>query len=198
MTNYVEETLRYYDRHVRDFVDDTLDLDMSSMYRVFEKYIDAGGAILDLGCGHGRDVRHFISEGYHVTGIDGSRRMCDYASEYTGQHIQCKKFSELEYYECFDGVWASASLLHVAKKDLPDILKKIHRALRPGGYLFLSLKRGGFEGMRDEKYYSDYTEQEFFQLIEQCGGFAIAEYVNSEDQREDNKTQWINVVLRRN
>lgn len=197
MKKYVEDTLKYYNEHTREFIDKTKDADMTYLYNVFEKYIDAGGAILDLGCGTGRDAKHFIDEGYEVTAIDGSEELCRYASEYTGQPVACQLFSELDYYQHFDGIWASASLLHIAKGELPDIIRRIYDALKPGGYLYAGLKHGTFEGMRDGKYYSDYTEEELFAAIEKNGGFAIAEYVEAEDVRDDVDTEWINVVVRK-
>lgn len=197
MKKYVEDTLKYYRENTEEFAKKTKDADMGYLYKVFEKYIDAGGSILDLGCGTGRDSKHFIEEGYEVTAVDGSRELCRYATDFIKQPVRCILFSELDYEEEFDGVWASASLLHVAKEDLEGIIKLIYKALKPGGYLYAGFKRGEFEGMRDGKYYSDYTDKELLAAIETSGGFAIAEYVEAEDVREEFNTEWINIVVRK-
>jgi len=42
----------------------------------------------------------------------------------------------------YDGVWASASLLHVDRADLPAVLSRLAAATRPGGVLALALKEG--------------------------------------------------------
>ena len=42
----------------------------------------------------------------------------------------------------YDGVWASACLLHVAREDLPTVLRNLAGATRPGGALAMSLKEG--------------------------------------------------------
>ena len=42
----------------------------------------------------------------------------------------------------YDGVWASASLVHVRREDLPIVLSALARATRTGGVLHLALKEG--------------------------------------------------------
>jgi SAM-dependent methyltransferase len=42
----------------------------------------------------------------------------------------------------YDGVWASASLLHVRREDLPAVLANLAAVTRPAGRLFLALKEG--------------------------------------------------------
>jgi len=44
-----------------------------------------------------------------------------------------------------DAVWANASLLHVARSDLPVVLARLAAATRPGGLLRASVKEGGGE-----------------------------------------------------
>ena len=46
----------------------------------------------------------------------------------------------------YDGVWANASLLHVARDDLPTVLGRLAAVTRPGGLLQVSLKEGDGEG----------------------------------------------------
>ena len=46
----------------------------------------------------------------------------------------------------YDGVWANASLLHVARADLPTVLSRLADVTRPGGLLRISLKEGDGEG----------------------------------------------------
>ncbi len=41
-------------------------------------------------------------------------------------------------HDVYDGVWACASLLHCARNRLPDVLKRIHAALRRGGVCYIS------------------------------------------------------------
>jgi SAM-dependent methyltransferase len=53
----------------------------------------------------------------------------------------------------FDGVFANASLFHVPSRDLPRVLRELHRALKPHGVLFASNPRGSNqEGWQDDRY----------------------------------------------
>ena len=55
----------------------------------------------------------------------------------------------------YDGVWASACLLHVPRDELAGVLARIHRALKPEGLFYASYKVGHGDG-RDSfgRYYN--------------------------------------------
>jgi hypothetical protein len=55
---------------------------------------------------------------------------------------------EIEYQNEFDGVWACASLLHVPRKEIDDVLERIILALRPEGICYLSFKEGDGERLQ--------------------------------------------------
>jgi SAM-dependent methyltransferase len=42
----------------------------------------------------------------------------------------------------FDGIWAIASLLHIPRKEILKVLKKLYDVLRPKGILVTSMKSG--------------------------------------------------------
>ena len=46
----------------------------------------------------------------------------------------------------YDAVWANASLLHVARTELPTVLRRLAGVTRSGGLLRISLKEGDGEG----------------------------------------------------
>jgi SAM-dependent methyltransferase len=56
------------------------------------------------------------------------------------------RFDQLEESAAYDGVWASASLLHAPAAELTSDLARIHRALKPGGLFVASFKAGNGEG----------------------------------------------------
>ena len=49
---------------------------MSEACEIFLSYLDPEARILDLGCGSGRDSRYFLDQGYKVTSVDGSVKLC--------------------------------------------------------------------------------------------------------------------------
>ena len=55
----------------------------------------------------------------------------------------------------YDGVWAQACLLHVARADLTVVLARLHAATRPGGVLYCSVKEGDGEGWSTHGYVAE-------------------------------------------
>ena len=117
-------SLSFYDAHAKEYAALTVKADMSPAYDRFLAYLPAGAAILDAGCGSGRDSLCFMKKGYDVTMLDASGEMCKCAEALTGQKALCMGFHEIEFADRFDGIWACASLLHVSEKELENVLGK--------------------------------------------------------------------------
>ena len=190
-------TIDYYNNKTEEFFESTVMAEVGLLYDRFLKYIPDGGRILDLGCGSGRDTKKFLNRGYKVEAIDGSSELCKLASEYTGIDIKCMDFFDLDEHERYDGIWACASLLHVEKEKLVDLLMKIRSALVPGGVLYMSFKYGDFEGERDERYFVDLNEYEFGKIYNKLEGYSKVDEWYSEDVRRDKDVKWLNEILRR-
>ena len=189
-------TLDFYNSMAADFVEGTIHADVESLRQSFLKYIKQGAAILDLGCGSGRDSKYFLDKGYSVTAADGSAELCKLASVYIGRDVAQITFEKLDYDQMFDGVWACASLLHVPFLQLPSIFGRISRALKPGGYLYVSFKYGTFEGERNGRYFTDLTEDRLAIIISQHEELEIREMAVSNDVREDRHDEkWINAII---
>ena len=161
----LEDNLKYYDDHAASFAKDTLTVDFSEIRDRFVQKLELGSNILDFGCGSGRDTKAFLQQGFRVTAIDGSEKLCRIASEYAGITVRKMLFQELDETERYDGIWACASILHVPGVSLPDILKQMNKALKRKGIVYTSFKYGTFEGERDGRYFTDLTEDSFAELI---------------------------------
>jgi SAM-dependent methyltransferase len=171
---------------------------MEETIEEFLKLIPADSAILDLGCGSGRDSLYFLEEGFDVTAIDGSRQMCELAEIEIGQDVvHHMMFDELEFEDVFDGVWACASLLHVKKTEINGIIDKISKSLVKDGVLYMSFKQGEFEGMRDGRYYADYEVSEIKNIIKAHQELEIIDIYTKRRNKDDEHT-WINVFVRKN
>lgn len=196
----MDKTLEYYNNAAKEYVKDTMDanvlLDLNSF---FLKNLPAKAAILDIGCGSGRDSKLFIEKGYTVTAIDGSTEICKLASDYIGQDVICMKFDEIDYENRFDGVWACASILHVPSKDLRQIFRKISRALKDNGYFFACFKYGEFEGERNGRYFTDLTENKLKEVIADIENLQIVETSITVDVRTGRENEkWLNAIMRKN
>lgn len=172
---------------------------MSFCQKRFIELLEPGSLILDAGCGSGRDSKFFLGQGFRVQAIDASSKMCQMASEYTGLPVKCTRFEKIEYDSKFDGVWACASLLHVKKKELPDILWKFHKALKADGIMYASFKYGNREEERLERFFSDYKIDELKNVFLQNGLFELVQIFKTKDVRPDYENKpWLNIILRKN
>ena len=159
-------TLDFYNNNSKNYIESTLSVDMSHLYNDFLKHIPQYGNILDLGCGSGRDSLEFIKKGYNVTAVDGSKELAVAASKIIGQQVICSKFEDIKLNKTFHGIWACASLLHVNKNYIVDIIKNVSSNLKTNGVFYMSFKYGENEYI-DEKgrYFNCYTEKTFNELI---------------------------------
>lgn len=193
------KTIDYYNHNAEEFCQSTVDADMSVCYQMFEKYLQSGAKILDLGCGSGRDSKYFLNKGYDVTAIDGSEEICKYASKYLQRPVQCVRFNEMKFQGEFDGVWACASLLHVEVDKLADVMKRVWDSLKEDGILYASFKYGTEEREKDGRYFVDLDEVKVRELLEKDGMFQVLECCVTGDVREGrNSEKWMNVVGKKN
>ena len=190
-------TISYYNENADAYYDRTIHSNMEEQYRFFQKYVPTGVRILDFGCGSGRDTKYFRDCGYNVTAIDGSEQMCKKAESYTGINVRQMNFLDLNDREIYSGIWASASLLHIPKKDLPRMLAKLRKALTRDGILYVSFKEGTFEGMRDGRYYSDLTEGALFNLVNTVGGLKIIAAKTFTEIRDQEEVKWVSAIVKK-
>lgn len=193
----VNPTLDYYTRNVESFFQDTADVPFSEIRNRFLSLLPEGGHILDLGCGSGRDAKAFLQYGYSVRAADGTPAMARAASLFLGQPVDVLLFEQLDEKNAYDGIWACASLLHEPKRALPDVIRRIERALKPGGIFYCSFKYGDDEGERNGRYFSDLTEASLTPLL-QSSGLDIVELWQSEDCRKGRQDErWINALCKK-
>ena len=196
--NSYNSTLQYYQQNADEFVEGTISADMHDVRARFLKLLPPHAFILDFGCGSGRDVRAFLEQGYGVDAVDGSAELCRMASEYTGISVKQMLFEELSAIEQYDGVWACASILHLPKDQLADVLQKISVALRADGVLYASFKYGEFEGIRGGRYFTDLTEKSLTSLMAEVPSLQIVDTWITNDVRPGREEErWINILARR-
>ena len=99
-----DSTLEYYARNFKEFGESTFNVDFSSTQERFLRHLPPKAAILDFGCGSGRDTSYFLQKGFSVTSTDGSPEMCRLASANTGHEVKHLLFQELDAESAFDGI----------------------------------------------------------------------------------------------
>ncbi len=191
-------TLRYYQKNARTFAKGTVSADMHDARTRFLKLLPLHAYIMDLGCGSGRDAKAFLEQGYRVDAIDGSAELCRMASELTGISVKQMLFEDLSACEQYGGIWACASILHLPRIELVDVLQKISAALKHGGVLYTSFKYGEFEGIRSERYFIDFTEETFAALIAEVPSLRTVEtWVTCDVRPGRGDERWLNILLKK-
>ncbi len=191
-----DQTLNYYDENAASFSESTLHVDFAETQQAFLNCLSSQADILDFGCGAGRDTRYFLEQGHEVTAVDGSEVLCKIASEYTGIPVKQMLFQDLDETEKYDGIWACASILHLKKTELSDVLVKMRKALKTQGVIYTSFKYGDYEGMRNGRYFTDFTEESFADFMNGIPGLSIEKsWITGDVRARRGDERWINILL---
>lgn len=186
----------YYERNSQKFIESTLNLDVGPLYASFKKYLKPGDKVLDLGCGPGRDLKYFSSK-YQVIGLEPSPALSLYAKNYSGAQVIQSRIEDFRTTEKFNGIWACASLLHIPSRDLAEVFQKIEGLLTEEGVLFASFKYGDFEGIRNDRYFTNMTEESLSKVVNESS-LNIKEMWVTRDLRETREDEkWLNIIAKR-
>ncbi|KFA91700.1 class I SAM-dependent methyltransferase [Archangium violaceum] len=191
-------TSEFYERNAEEYFRTTVGIDMSEPRERFTKLLSPGARVLDAGCGSGRDARAFHALGFQVTAFDASPRLAALAREYTGLPVEVRTFQEVAWREAFEGIWASACLLHVARAELPPVMRRLRDALVPGGVWHLSFKYGAGEREVEGRRFTDLDERAAETLVAEAGGLEVV-WMGVEPSRKPQvpDERWLVVLLRR-
>ena len=186
--------MNYYKEHAQEFIENTINSDMSAQYSFFEKHLKTKGTILDIGFGSGRDSLYFISQGYNVYAIDPEEAFVEHGKEIGLKNVFLMKAEDINYANMFDGIWACASLLHVQSNNLNNVFKRCAKALKKNGVMYVSFKYGEFEGTRNDRFYLDLTKDELSKYLI-GSGMKMQDTKITKDVRPDHNDVWLNAIL---
>ena len=198
MNDLHNKTLDYYNKNAPEFITSTVTVDFTQTQDHFLKLLPSESFILDFGCGSGRDTKYFLSKGYCVDAIDGSEKLVEAASNYTGIEVRHMLFQELNECSKYDGIWACSSILHLSKEELVDVFGRMSAALKPEGIVYTSFKYGEFEGWRSGRYFTDFIEETFAEFVKNIRTLDVEECWITNDVRPDKgEKKWLNLILRK-
>lgn len=146
----MNETVRAYDRDAAAYAARTAavpDAVRAEVARLAGE-LGSGARVLEIGSGGGRDALLMEGLGLVVRRTDITPA---FVSLLRGRGHACDHLDPLvddltSPDGPHDAVWANASLLHVARHDLPRVLGRLAAVTRPGGRLWSSFKEGDGEG----------------------------------------------------
>ncbi len=186
----------WYSTHAAAFCARTFVIDMEDARARFLRHVPAGGHILDVGCGSGRDSKRFAELGYAVDARDRSREIADEAARRTGLAVRAEDVLEMDDRDAFDGIWASAMLIHLDDAQFDEALRRLARALRPGGALYISLKESERVDVADGRTFRFRSPEEASRSIRAIGMLRLVEEWSAVDG-PPKETRWFNAISRR-
>jgi SAM-dependent methyltransferase len=199
-------TIRSYDADAARYRDATTDLPPAIVTAIgrFVGRLPAGGRVLEIGSGSGRDALALEQAGLSVRRTDITPAFADLLREAGHQADQLDPLRDDladpgAPEAAYDGVWANASLLHVDRGDLPTVLARLARATRPDGTLFVSVKEGDGE---DWSIHGNVTAPRFFTFwrdeplrsVVDASGWSVQEIVRTQD---GDREPWLTVMATR-
>jgi SAM-dependent methyltransferase len=195
-----EVTLGHYERGAEQFWEGTRDHDVAQNVDALLRHLEGAGpfAILDFGCGPGRDLVTLRRLGHDAVGLDGAPSFVAMARAHSGAQVWQQDFLRLDLPPArFDGIFANASLFHVPTQELPRVLGELRATLRPRGVLFASNPRGANrEGWQGERYGAWHDFDTWTRLVEDAG-FALLEHYYRPPGRPRAEQPWLATVFRR-
>ncbi len=196
-------TIEAYNKMAKAYSKDRADsLFWLEEFRTFQRLVP-GKRVIDIGCGNGRDTPLFIENHFDYTGIDASEGLLAIARK----RFKDARFLLMDFYGLdfplgtFDCFWATASLLHVPKKKISDVLLSIRRIIKGDGVGFISLKEkrsAEEETIKHEKYggagrfFAFYTLDEFSDILRKSGFSTLKSHI-----KPGRDTRWLCYFVRK-
>lgn len=193
-------TLAHYEENAESFEAGTRDHDVSQNIAALLRHIQGKPPydILDLGCGPGRDLKTFVALGHRPVGLDGTASFVDMARTASGCEVWHQDFLKLALpSERFDGIFANAVLFHVPGQELPQVLRALRAALKPGGVLFSSNPRGGNQEGWNRGRYGVYHDLDGWRTLLVDAGFEELEHYYRPEGLPRDQQPWLASVWRR-
>lgn len=131
--------------------------------------LEEGSRVLDIGCGAGIPVTQALARWFKVTGVDISEEMLKRAhanvpeARFILGDIMAVELPLLY----FGAVVSFYAVFNIPREEHPELFRRIHKWLKPGGYLLASV------AWNNE---AAYTQDDFFGVTMYWSNYSLAEY----------------------
>lgn len=186
----------FYTAHSDAYHQSTFHVDPTSFLTPLCRYLPNGARVLDIGCGSGRDILWMKKQGFKVTGFDRSFPLSAVAARKTGCPVIVGDFSCFDFCRFrMDALLLIGALVHVPPGEFQLCMKNILQALKPGGFVLISLKEGkGAHAAVDGRVFYHWSVSDLEDAFLGCGleeleGFRQGSLLRNEDV-------WLTYVLK--
>jgi SAM-dependent methyltransferase len=166
----------------------------------------ADGTVLDAPCGTGKYFELVRASGRHVVGIDQSGGMLAEArAKGIASRLEQAGLQELALVAEVDAAMTIDAMENVSPEDWPLVLANLHRAVRPGGHLYLTVEEiddaeidaafadaqaRGLPAVRGEVTEGDVAGYHYYPGREQVTRWFDAEGLDVVDEAFDQEDGW--------
>ena len=164
------KTIDFYNKEAKNYASWSSSNDRIILLKNFIKNIIKNGLILDYGCGSGWATSYFVSKGYKTTSLDPSINMLNQIKDNPKINKVCGDIFDLDRNNFFDGLWASFSIQHALRKNVPGIVSELNKCLKKDGKYYIGIHEGS-KTIRDKlgRHYCYYKEEEIRDILINSG-----------------------------
>jgi SAM-dependent methyltransferase len=176
MSDPRDETIAAYQADAAAYAAGTADVPESVVRDLdeFARRVVDGGQVLEIGSGPGRDARELEARGLSVRRTDITPAFVDLMR---ADGFEADVLDPLvdDLGGPWNGVWANAVLIHVARDEMPVVLERLHAATRPGGTLYVSVQEGEGESwttrghVSGARHFTFWSEPPLREVLERAG-----------------------------
>lgn len=183
------DTVRSYDSAAADYAAEAAAMPdwVGTEIDAFVAALGGAGRVLEIGSGGGRDALALEARGISVRRTDIAQGFVDLlrAGGFDAAQIDplTDDLSDPQRPGTpYDGVWACACLIHVAREDMDRVLERLAAATRTGGRLHASVREGDGEDVTTEggaaerlRYVETYWREPELRAVLTDAGWAVDE-----------------------
>jgi SAM-dependent methyltransferase len=197
MNDLADRIIAHYERHAADWDADRRSSGWNDRkwHDRFTALLNAGAAVLDLGCGGGSPVAtNLAAHGMRVTGVDSSQALIALCRErLPDQELIVADMRGLKLARTFDGILAWDSFFHLKHDDQRAMFNVFAAHARPGTILMFNTGPGHVEGIGsyrgDPLYHASLDPSEYRELLARYG-FGLIDHA-VEDPQAGGRTVWL-------
>lgn len=139
--------------------------------------LEPGAQVLDIGCGAGVPVARFLAARFALTGVDISAEQVRRARRNVpGGHFILGDILQVELPPArFAAAVSFYAVFHLPREQHPDLFRRVHAWLKPGGYLLATLSLEAEEAYLEpdffgaQMYWSNYSLPQYLEILSETG-----------------------------
>ena len=190
-------TLASYQRAADLYADCTPGPTRATVSTFLDAFVElvGDGHVLELGSGPGRDASYLEQRGVRVQRSDATPAFVDMMNDegHSARRLDART-DDLD--GPWDGILASAMLLHLTREQFDDLIMRARAAVRPGGILAFTVKEGDGEGWTEARigqprWFVYWREPELRTIVQRQGWDIL-----SINRHPKPQVTWIEVLCR--